>query len=67
MGKRELPVLIKFYFLRKKSIKEMHPALAWGDYVLFPNLRTCLGGKRFGSNEEVIIETNAYSSETSRN
>ena len=34
--------------------------LAASDYFLFPNLKKWLGGKRFGSNEEVITETNAY-------
>jgi len=42
----------------------LHPAyspdLAPCDYFLFPNLKKWLGGKRFGSNEEVITETNAY-------
>ncbi|XP_025161796.1 histone-lysine N-methyltransferase SETMAR-like [Harpegnathos saltator] len=36
------------------------PDLAPCDYFLFPNLKKWLGGKRFGSNEEVITETNAY-------
>jgi len=36
------------------------PDLAPSDYFLFPNLKKWLGGKRFGSNEEVIAETNAY-------
>ncbi|XP_011251320.1 histone-lysine N-methyltransferase SETMAR-like [Camponotus floridanus] len=30
------------------------------DYFLFPNLKKWLGGKRFGSNDEVIAQTNAY-------
>ena len=36
------------------------PDLASCDYFLFQNLKKCLVGKRFGSNEEVITETNAY-------
>lgn len=36
------------------------PDLAPCDYFLFPNLKKWLGGKRFGSNDEVINETNAY-------
>lgn len=36
------------------------PDLAPCDYFLFPNLKKWLGGKRFGSNEEVISETNTY-------
>lgn len=30
------------------------------DFLLFPNLKNWLGGKRFTSNEEAINETNAY-------
>ena len=37
-----------------------HPAYSPSDYLLFPNLKKWLSGKRFGSNEEVITETNAY-------
>ncbi|XP_033224994.1 histone-lysine N-methyltransferase SETMAR-like [Belonocnema kinseyi] len=41
-----------------------HPAyftdLAPCDYFLFPNWKKWLGGKRFGSIEEVITERNAY-------
>ena len=36
------------------------PNLVPSDYFLFPNLKKWLGGKRFGSNEEVITGTNAY-------
>lgn len=36
------------------------PDLAPSDFFLFPDLKKWLGGKRFGSNEEVITETNAY-------
>ena len=36
------------------------PDLALGDYWLFANLKRILQGKRFGSNEEVISETEAY-------
>lgn len=36
------------------------PDLAPCDYYLYPNLKKWLGGKRFGSNEEVITETEAY-------
>lgn len=36
------------------------PDLAPCDYFLFPNMKKWLGGKRFGSNEEVITETNDY-------
>ena len=34
--------------------------LAPSDYWLFADLRKMLQGKRFGSNEEVIAETEAY-------
>ena len=34
--------------------------LATGDYWLFANLKRMLQGKRFGSNEEMISETEAY-------
>jgi len=30
------------------------------DYFLFPNMKKWLGGKKFGSNDEVIAETNTY-------
>ncbi|XP_033229927.1 histone-lysine N-methyltransferase SETMAR-like, partial [Belonocnema kinseyi] len=36
------------------------PDLAPSDYYLFPNLKRCLTGKRFYSNEELIAETEAY-------
>lgn len=36
------------------------PVLAPCDYLPFPKLKKWLGGKRFGSNEEVITETNTY-------
>ncbi|XP_033222542.1 histone-lysine N-methyltransferase SETMAR-like [Belonocnema kinseyi] len=36
------------------------PDLAPCDYFLFPKLKKWLGGKRFGSNKEVITETNSY-------
>ena len=36
------------------------PDLAAGDYWLFADLKKMLQGKRFGSNEEVIAETEAY-------
>lgn len=36
------------------------PDLAPSDYFLFPNMKKWLGGKRFGSNDDVIAETNAY-------
>lgn len=36
------------------------PDLAPSNYFLFPNLKKWLGSRRFGSNEEVIVETNAY-------
>lgn len=36
------------------------PDLAPCDFYLFPNLKTWLAGKRFGSNEEVIAETEVY-------
>ena len=35
------------------------PDLAPSDYWLFADLKRMLQGKRFGSNEEVIFETNA--------
>lgn len=36
------------------------PDLASSDYYLFADLKRMLQGKRFGSNEEVIAETEAY-------
>ena len=36
------------------------PDLAPDDYGLFADLKKMLQGKRFGSNEEVIAETEAY-------
>ena len=36
------------------------PNLASSDYWLFSDLKKILQGKRFGSNEEVIAETEAY-------
>ena len=36
------------------------PDLAPSDYWLFADLKKMLQGKRFGSNEEVIAETEAY-------
>ena len=36
------------------------PDLALRDYYLFADLKKMLQGKRFYSNEEIIIETNAY-------
>lgn len=36
------------------------PDLAPCDFFLFPNMKTWLGGKKFSSNEEVIVETEAY-------
>ena len=37
--------------------------LALSDYWLFADLKKMLQGKRFGSNEEVIAETEPYPSE----
>ena len=36
------------------------PDLAPSDYYLFADLKSMLQGERFGSNEEVIAETEAY-------
>ena len=36
------------------------PDLASSDYYLFANLKKMLPGKRFGSNKEVIVRTEAY-------
>ena len=36
------------------------PDMAPSDYRLFPNLKRWLQGKRFHTNEEVILETEAY-------
>lgn len=36
------------------------PDLAPSDYWLFADLKKMLQGKKFGSNEEVIAETEAY-------
>ena len=37
------------------------PDLAPSDYWLFADLKRMLQGKRFGSNEKVILETEVYS------
>ena len=46
------------------TLKLPHPPyysdLASSDYWLFADLKRMLQGKRFGSNEEVISETEAY-------
>ncbi|XP_033232192.1 uncharacterized protein LOC117183121 [Belonocnema kinseyi] len=39
---------------------ECSPDVAPSNYFLFPNMKKWLGSKRFGSNEEVITEANAY-------
>ena len=36
------------------------PDLAPCDFFLFPNLKTWLGGKKFSSNEKVIVAVNKY-------
>ena len=36
------------------------PDFAFNDYWLFADLKGMLQGKKFGSNEEVILETEAY-------
>ena len=36
------------------------PDLTPSDFCLFADLKRILQGKRFGSNEEVIVETKAY-------
>ena len=36
------------------------PDLAFSDYWLFADLKKILQGKRFGTNEEVIAETEGY-------
>lgn len=36
------------------------PNLAPCDFFLFPNMKTWIAGKKFSSNEEVIVETEAY-------
>ena len=36
------------------------PDLAPCDFFLFPNLKIWLGGKKFSSNEEVIVAVNEY-------
>ena len=55
---------------KKAKLHELHfellphspysPDLAPSDYWLFADLKRMLQGKRFGSNEEVILETEAY-------
>ena len=46
------------HFIGKKAWRS--PDLAPSDYYLFPNLKRCLCGKRFESNEEVEWETKRY-------
>ena len=42
------------------KLHELHFELAPRDYWLFADLKRMLTGKRFGSNEKVISETEAY-------
>ena len=47
-------------FLRRYPHPPCSPDLAPSDYWLFADLKKMLQGQRFGSNEEVIAETEAY-------
>lgn len=59
---KSLVVMAKLHELRYELLPHApySPDLAPCDFYLFPNLKKWLGGKRFGSNEEVMAETNAY-------
>ena len=54
--------MVKFHELRYELLPHppYSPNLASSDYLLFPNLKKWLGGKRFYSNDEIISQTNTY-------
>lgn len=48
---------IRKYVFTKKLYS---PDLALSDYFLFPSLKKWLGGKRYGTNDEIIAKMNFY-------
>ena len=54
--------MAKFHELRYELLPhpQYSPDLAPSDYLLFPNLKKWLGGKRFYFNDEIISQTNTY-------
>ena len=54
--------MAKFHELRYEllPLPPYSPDLAPSDYFLFSNLKKWLGGKRFYSNDEIILQTNTY-------
>ena len=59
----------KLFDLRYETLSHppYSPDLAPTDYLLFPNMKTWLRGKRFSSNEEIIAATNEYFKEFYKN
>lgn len=59
---KSLIVMAKLYELHYELLSHppYSPDLAPSDFFLFPNLKRWLCGRKFGSNSEVIDETNAY-------
>ena len=54
--------LLSYFTCRSNTLvfRVYSPDLAPNDYWLFADLKKMLQGMRFGSNEEVIAETEAY-------
>ena len=54
--------MVKLYELGYELVPHLpySPDLAPSDYILFPNLKKWLDGKRFSSNDEIIDQKNAY-------
>ena len=59
---KSIATMAKLYELHFKLLLHppYYPDLAPSDYWVFVDLKRMLQGKRFGSNEEVILETEAY-------
>ena len=59
---KSIATMVKLHELHFKSLPHppYSPDLALSDYWLFADLKRMLQGKRFGSNEEVILETETY-------
>jgi len=59
---KSIATMTKLHKLRYELLPQppYSPDLAPSDYWLFADLKRMLQGKRFGSNEEVIAETEVY-------
>ena len=59
---KSIPTMAKLHVLHLELLPQppYSPDLALSDYWLFADFKRMLQGKRFGSNEEVISETEAY-------